>query len=172
MTLIFIFIFTGCNQNNISEKNTKKAEMKKITTVGRYVELVDNKLARIDSMDSLYDYDTFELYEDVKNKIQKEDYKQNTLMAINFVLEKDKKTPTITQIEKIDKAQVKAVFNGMADNNFAEFKVGNKIFVFQISEELKDTFNNMKDDSNVNITINPSKTPEANILVVKVDVNL
>lgn len=172
MILICIFIFTGCSQNNISEKNTEKTEIKKITTVGRYVELLDNKVAKIDIMDPLYEYDTFELYDDVKTKIQKGNYKQNTLIAINFVLEKDKTIPVITQIEKIDKTQVKAVFNGMADNNFAEFKIGNKIFVFQISDKLKDAFNDIKEGSDINITIKPSETPEGNMVVVEINNNL
>ncbi|SHK16523.1 hypothetical protein [Tepidibacter formicigenes] len=161
LTLVFILIFliTSCNNTENIDNNQEKS----VEYIGIYQGLYNDN-AKIDVINIPYEYNSFKLSEDVKNSIK--DYSKNSLISFKI----DSKN-IITELNNIDKVAVKAVFNGMADDRFAEFNMQNKIYVFEISSEVREKVNNLKEGVEVNITLKQLEIPENNLRVINIDKN-
>ncbi|OPJ54963.1 hypothetical protein [Alkalithermobacter paradoxus] len=128
--------------------------------IGIYFGIERNK-AHINVLDVETDFNNFTIESSIKEKLEK--MKSHRLLSLEFRA----KDGLLKEVKEIESAKIRATFNGMADNNFGEFNVNGYVNVFQISEELKEKFHSMETGKEVMITIVPSETEGANLIVIQ-----
>jgi hypothetical protein len=153
--------------------DNKPGDDKRDTVKGQalYIGLIDNNSAEFKPIDGEHDFDftAFYISEDVKKILAEDSIPSNTVVLIEYEMPKGEGNPTIINIKEIDEAKIKVIFNGLIDNNFAEFEADGKMYVFQIKQELKESFEQMEPKQQLTLTLKPGNSPMANMLIVDVE---
>ncbi|KXZ40481.1 hypothetical protein SAMN05661008_01581 [Alkalithermobacter thermoalcaliphilus JW-YL-7 = DSM 7308] len=174
LILIAFMFLTGCEleqePKSISEENTNETVVEeskddKINeykeAIGIYFEEKDNKI-HVNLLDTESDDNYFEFDSSLNQTIQ--DLKSHRLVVIGF-----DENSLVKDIKQIGNAQVEAIFNGMADNNFAEFNIKGYLNVFQISDELKEEFYSLEEGKKLLMTITNNDQEGANLIVTNIE---
>lgn len=88
----------------------------------------------------------------------------NTLVQLE-IREQDQKI-FIEKAELVEKASLKAKYNGFSDGNYAEFQIGKKGFVIEIPYEMVDKLKETKMHELLSLTIKPNEIKQGNPVLV------
>ena len=160
LMLVAVILLSGCSYFNKTKEN--KSEQ----SLGIFVDYKDDGNIYVDLFSSKYNYSKFEVHSNMQKEIKNKKIRKNDLVKVEFFINKDK--ASIKNLQKIQEAIIQANFEGMADENFAEIKIGSKVFIFEVDEKLKSKFNDMKDNSRLKIKIKNPRFEEGNPIIVEI----